>query len=65
MTRRAAFKQVDIKRAIKGALDAGLPVGAFKIVVENGALTVLPIAANAAPDDAADMERRMRDAFNE
>lgn len=44
MSKLASFRQVDVKRLMKGALDAGLPVDSFKIVVENGRLTLLPIA---------------------
>jgi len=65
MTRRASFTQADWTRAIKGALKAGLPVGSFKVAVENGALAILPIAANQSLNDADDMERRMQDAFGE
>jgi hypothetical protein len=63
MTKRAAFKQSDIARAIRGALQGGLPVGSFKVTVENGLPVILPVAANAPLNDADDMERRMRDAF--
>lgn len=63
MSRRATFTQAEYARAIAGAIRGGLPVGSFKVVVENGALAILPIAANAPSDDAQDMERRMREAF--
>lgn len=63
MTKRAAFKQIEITRAIKGAMRAGLPVGSFELRVENGAIRVLPVAANEPFDEAADLERRMKDAF--
>lgn len=43
MSRRATITQADWRRAIKGALAAGLPVGSFKVVSENGALVILPI----------------------
>jgi hypothetical protein len=65
MTRRAPFKQSDVTRLAKGALKAGLPVGSFKIVVEGGVVTLLPLTANDPSDAAADAERRMRDAFGE
>jgi hypothetical protein len=65
MTVRAAFKQSDVTRLVKGALAAGMPVGSFKVVVENGQPALLPIAANEPSDAAADAERRMKDAFGE
>lgn len=49
MSRRASFTQADYTRAIKGAIRAGLPVGSFKVVVEDGRLTILPIAQAEAP----------------
>lgn len=65
VTQRAAFRQSDVSRLVRGALKGGLPVGSFKIAVENGQPVLLPIAANAPLDDAADVERRMKDAFGE
>lgn len=65
MTKPAAFRQSDVTRLVRGAIKGGLPVGSFKVVVENGQPVLLPLAANAPSDDAADMERRMREAFGE
>ncbi len=65
MTARARFKQSEVTRMIKAALAGGLPVGSFKVVVENGLPVLLPIAANDPLDAAQDAERRMRDAFGE
>jgi hypothetical protein len=65
VTRRAAFKQSDVTRLAKGALKAGLPVGSFKIVVEEGALTLLPLTANDPSDPAAEDARRIREAFGD
>jgi len=48
MTRKAAFTAADYARAVAGALKGGLPVGSFKVVVENGELAILPVA-NAQP----------------
>jgi hypothetical protein len=61
------MRQAEVKRLFKGAFqaarDMGLPVGSFEVRVENGSVRVLPIAANEPLDDAADSERRQRDAF--
>lgn len=65
MTRRAAFTQSDATRLMKSALKAGLPVGSFKVVVEEGRLTLLPLAANESPDPAAECGRRIREAFGD
>lgn len=63
--RRAAVRTNDVARMIAGALKGGLPVGSFKVVVENGLPVILPLAANAPLNEAEDAERRMRDAFGE
>ena len=57
MSRRAAFTSEDYARAVRGALKGGLPVGSFKIAVENGALAILPVATSAplpSADSAAE-----------
>jgi hypothetical protein len=63
MSRRAAFLQADVKRLVKGALAAGLPADSFVVKVVGDELQLLPIAANPPSDDAAEMARRMREAF--
>lgn len=65
MTRAAQFRQADVTRLVRGALKAGLPVGSFKVAVENGSPVLLPIADNEPSDGAAEAERRMREAFGE
>lgn len=65
MTARATFKQSDVTRLVKGAIRGGLPAGSFKVVMENGQPALLPLAANAPSDAAADAEQRMREAFGE
>lgn len=53
MTRRSAPTQADIRRTVKGVIEAGMPVGSFKVVVEDGRLTILPIAQAEAPVEAS------------
>ncbi len=54
----AAFRQVDVTRAIKAAEAAGWPRGSFKVMIEtSGAITILPI--NTADDEATDIGRRI------
>jgi len=45
MTQRSTFSQADVTRLIKGAIRGGWPVGSFKVVVENGAPALVPLAA--------------------
>lgn len=56
MSRRAAVSQADLSRAIKGAIKGGLPVGSFKVVVENGTYTILPADPITPPPSANDAE---------
>jgi hypothetical protein len=65
MTRRAAFRQADVARAIRGAIAGGLQPGTFRIDIEGDRISILPIAANGPSDDAADLELQMREAFGE
>lgn len=61
--RKAAFKEIDIARMVRGAIRGGLPVGSFKVTVENGALTLLPLDHGSALSEADDLEQRMQEAF--
>lgn len=64
---RAAEKQADICRAFRGAIQAirreGLSPSDFRIVHRNGETALLPANGSEAPDEADDLERRMKDAF--
>lgn len=65
MTRRAAVRQADVSRVVRGAVKGGWPVGSFSVEVVEGIVRLLPIAANAPFDEVADDEERMRRAFGE
>lgn len=57
MSRRANFLTDDVARMIRGALKGGLPVGSFKVTVENGLPVLLPTSAPdplPSADDAED-----------
>jgi hypothetical protein len=65
VTKPSTFRQSDVSRAVRGAIKGGLPVGSFKVVVENGRVEVLPIAANESPDPGAAAARKIREAFGD
>lgn len=65
MSGRAAFRQADVQRLVKGAIAAGMAAGSFKVVVENRTLTLVAAGAVDQVDPAQDVERRMREAFGE
>jgi capsular polysaccharide biosynthesis protein len=63
MKTRAAVRQAAITRVIRAAEAAGWARGSFKVVVSaDGQVTLLPV--EAAADEAADLERRMNEAFH-
>ena len=62
MKPRAAVKQADITRAIRAMEAAGYARGSFRVTVEpGGAIVLTPIDTDT--DEAADLERRMQEAF--
>ena len=63
MSAKAAFRQADLTRAVRAVERAGAR-GKYKIVVDNGVVSLLPIDG-APASDAEDSERRMREAFGE
>lgn len=56
MTKPAPYRQADVTRLIRGALRAGLPVGSFKVSVENGQPVLLPISVPDPLPSAQDAE---------
>lgn len=50
MTMAATFKQQDVKRAVAGAMRAGLSIGKISIAPD-GTITIIPDAIAANDDD--------------
>lgn len=40
---KAAFKQADVARLVRGAIDGGMPVGSFALQLVNGQPALVPI----------------------
>lgn len=55
--RIAPFRQIDVTRAAKGVVAAGLPVGRIEIDRE-GKIVVLVYSASQAPTDSNDWDAR-------
>ncbi|SDY17930.1 hypothetical protein [Citreimonas salinaria] len=56
--RRTAFKQVDLTRACKGMMAAGLPVARAEIEPATGKIIVYTLEA-AAVQDGADLDKML------
>lgn len=67
MTARVSFRVADTRRSIRAAIQAlraeGLSPADFQIVHKDGETRILPAGGSAGFDEAADLERRMKDAF--
>jgi hypothetical protein len=61
--RRAPFRQIDVKRAVNGARAAGVAIG--RVEIEGGKILIFPVDDSSPASDAAEVERRMREAFGE
>lgn len=57
MSRRADFHQADLTRAIKAALDAGLPLGQFVVEAGDGVVRVLTTGEQAPKPPVTELER--------
>lgn len=53
MTARVAFKQDDVKRAVKGATDGGLDIGRVE-VQPDGRIVIIPKSAAANDGESHD-----------
>lgn len=62
MTARAAIRQADVTRALRGAAKAGVAV---RLVIDprTGTIDVYPVDAVPTDREAQDLDRRMREAF--
>lgn len=58
--RSATFKQVDVTRAVKGAVAAGLAVGGFKIDPRRTGEIVVWCAGSGADETANPCDRLLR-----
>lgn len=58
---KAAVSPVAVANAIKGAVKGGMPVGTFKVTVDNGVYTILPVRAGEALDPGQEAERNPLD----
>lgn len=65
MSARAAFRQADVTRLVRGAIKGGMAAGSFKVTLEDGRPVLLPIEGGAALSEAERVERAMKDAFGE
>jgi hypothetical protein len=64
--RRAPFRQVDVQRAVRGAIAGAAGSGkTVRIELEGGRITITPVDGATTPTEAAELERRMVEAFGE
>lgn len=40
---KVAFKQADVARLVRGAIDGGMPLGSFAVQLVNGLPTIMPV----------------------
>ncbi len=64
--RRSSFRQIDVQRAVRGAIAGAAGSGkTVRVEIEGGRIIITPVDAVGAPTEAADLERRMIEAFGE
>lgn len=62
---RALVRKDDVRKAVAGAIGGGMPVGRIEFDVSLGRFSLYAVDPNAPTSDALDLERRMREAFDE
>lgn len=62
---RALLRKDDVRKAVAGAIGGGMPIGRIDFDVPAGRFSLYAVDPNAPASDAADIERRMREAFDE
>lgn len=60
---RGAWRQDDVRKAVQGAIAGGMPVG--RIEFRRDSFSLIALDENASTSEAADVDRRMREAFGE
>ncbi len=60
---KAAFRAADVKRMLKGAIDAGWAPGSHALQLVDGKPTLIPLDQAKAATEAENIEARMRAAF--
>lgn len=48
MSKRAAIRQADVSRIVRGAIKAGMPAGSFVVEVVDGIVRLLPAVPGVA-----------------
>ena len=62
---RALVRKDDVRKAVAGAITGGMPVGRIEFDLPAGKFFLWAVDPHAPASDAADLERRMREAFDE
>lgn len=63
--RARGVRKDDVKKFVEGAIAGGLPIRGVEMDLKNLRITILAVDDSAPSSDAADLERRMEEAFRE